>query len=253
MLLKYTPEIDTSTLALHILSDTSGGLKWPQSILLMITGGGAQGKALLRFQVGAEVPHLMLRLGQVWDTLQVYWQALVGSCLSVSSKYENQLNYQVLTNCTILLKCDSDLRYLPIPMCNPPDAIYVPSKLLKHFLMCIIQHGFWDLLALPHSIWDQQGMHCVWVSKWVITHSHVSILTTPWFSSALHFASSSVLHHVEHHGLESRWHASNSSLWNTVPRRCAFLSQSHYLNLQVHLNEATFLLNTGHQVSGLAA
>jgi len=132
-------------------------------------------------------------------------------------------------------------------------AIHELSTLLKHLVKCIFPQGSLVLLALPQSIRDQQGVHSPSGSEQVVSHSRVSILTTSLLCRALQFGSSVVPHPVEHPGLKSRLHASNSSQRNAVPRCRAFPSKSHHLDLQAHLNTATSSENTSHRVNGIPA
>jgi len=97
----------------------------------------AKTRHLYIFQVHAGAPHLMLRLSQIRETPLLYRQAMSEMCLSAIGNMEHPPKYRVTINHTVMPKCHSDLRYLPIPMRNIPAAIYIPSTLLKHLVKCI--------------------------------------------------------------------------------------------------------------------
>jgi len=177
------------------------------------------------FHACAGAPNLILDLHQVRDTPQVNWEALAEMYLSAIRIWENPPRCQVAIRCTIVLKCHSNPRCLPISIRIMPASFYIPSTLLKHLVKCISLQGPLVYLALLQSIQDEQGVHSPSISEQVVSHPPVSILTTSTSSRALQFGSSSVLHPVECQGLLSRWHALNFSLRNTVHCRCAFPSQ----------------------------
>jgi len=195
----------------------------------------------------------MLGLWQVRNTPHVNWEALAEMCRSAIRKSENLPNYRAAIHRTIILKCHSDLQCLPIPMRNMPAAISVPSTLLKHVVKCMFPQGSLVQHALPQCIWDMESVHSSSVSEQVVSNVQVSIPTTFWSSRTLQFGSSALPHPVEHRGLPSRWHVSNSSQRNTVPRRCAFPSQSCPLDHQAQLKTAPGSENTSHRVNGILA
>jgi len=152
-------------------------------------------------QAGA--PHLMLRLPQARDTLQVPWQASAEMCLSAIRKLENPPKCRVAIYCTIVQKRHSDPWWIPLPMRSMPAAIYELSMLLKHPVKCISQQGSSVLLAYLQSIWDQHGVQSPSVSEQVVSHSHASILTTSWSFRALQLGSPDVWHPAERLRLQS--------------------------------------------------
>jgi hypothetical protein len=87
----------------------------------------------------------------------------------------------------------------------------------------------------------------------VVFHWQVSTLTTTWLSRDLQFEPSGVPHSVKCPGLQSRWHTSNASEWDTLPQHCAFRSQSQSLDHLVHLKTATLSETTTHRVNGFPA
>jgi len=148
-------------------------------------------------QACAGAPRLMLHLRQALDSPQVSWPALAEMCLSAIGKSENPPKYWVVIHCTMVLNGHSDPRCLPIPMRNMAATIYEPSTLLKHPMKCISTQESSVLLALLQCIRDQNGVWSPQVSKQVVSHSQVSILTTSWSSRALQCLSSGVPHPVE--------------------------------------------------------
>ena len=83
----------------------------------------------------------MRRLRQARDTAQIHEPALAEFSLSAIGKSENPPKYRVAIHCTIVLKCHSDPRCLPIPMVNMPAAMHEPSILLRHPVKCISPQG----------------------------------------------------------------------------------------------------------------
>jgi len=58
-------------------------------------------------------------------------------------------------------------------------------------------------------------------------------------------------HHVERLRVQSKLHASNCSLQNTVPRHHAYPSQYHSLDFQAYLKTAKSSDNTSHRVNAI--
>jgi len=150
-----------------------------------------------RFSLLEGASLLMRRLGQVQDTLQVPWQALVTMSLPAIRKSKIPPNYWVAIHRAI------DQTHCCNPLCLPTltgtmlASIYEPSMLQKHPAKCTSPPGSSDVLVPPQSTPDQWGVHSLLVSRRVVFHWRVSILLTTWSCMASDSESSGALHAVE--------------------------------------------------------
>ena len=164
----------------------------------------------------------------------------------------NPPKYRVPNHRTIAQKPCCNHRCLPIRLKMMQADIDEPSMLLKNLVKFISPTGPSVSLLYTLSTQDQQGVHSPSVCALVVVRWQVVIRTTSISSNTLQSVSSGAPHHVELLGLQFRYHASNSSLRNSVHPHHAVPLQYHPLDLQAHLTTATESNATSHRDNGIS-
>jgi len=105
------------------------------------------------------LPHLMLHFRQIWETLQVHWDALAEISQSAIGQWQNPSKYPVTNLYMMSLNCCSDPGCHPTLTRNMLATIDAPSMLLKQLMKSIVPPWSSILYALTHPTKGKQGVH----------------------------------------------------------------------------------------------
>jgi len=141
-------------------------------------GGGAPRRAFDIFLGDKEITHIMLHLGQDYNTSLVHLSTLDSVSPSANRQLEKPANDWISILSIIAPSWYCNSWCLPKIVDNMLPTNHVPFSHLKYLTICSFSQGFTVVFALPQSTKDSWCVHSHAESKPMVSHLQVMLLTT---------------------------------------------------------------------------